>query len=253
MSNKEEKFSPAEGNTQQGQFDISSLSDEQKEALRQQLNAEAKNERIDKRDAYEGLRADFMHRVEENLITVMSDTKSFKQWLEREVEAFTSIMRQYGQVKNDDQRNYTITDGNFRLLVSCNKVKGFDERADLAAERLVTFLKEYMQKSEKGQNDPMYQLAMTLLERNQSGDLDYKSISKLYELEDKFNDQEYADIMALFKESNVVQKNATNYYFFKRDPKLGIWHRMEPSFCRIFIAPKNEKEATEEEGSEEEE
>ena len=94
---------------------------------------------------------------------------------------------------------------------------------------------------------------MTLLERNQSGDLDYKSISKLYELEGKFNDQEYADIMALFKESNVVQKNATNYYFFKRDPKLGIWHRMEPSFCRIFIAPKNEKEATEEEGSEEEE
>ena len=31
------------------------------------------------------------------------------------------------------------------------------------------------------------------------GDLDYKSISKLYELEDKF-DEEYADIMRLFKD-----------------------------------------------------
>ena len=58
MSNKEEKVSPAEGNTQQGQFDISSLSDEQKEALRQQLNAEAKNERIDRRD---GLREKWRH------------------------------------------------------------------------------------------------------------------------------------------------------------------------------------------------
>lgn len=229
---KNEKISPAEGNVQQGQFDISSLSDEQKEALRQQLNAEAKDERIGKRDAYEGLRADFMHRVEENLITVMSDTKSFKQWLEREVEAFTAIMRQYGQVKNDDQRNYTITDGNFRLLVSCNKVKGFDERADLAAERLVDYLKRYMEASEKGVEDPMYQMAMTLLERNKTGDLDYKSISKLYELEDRF-DEEYAEIMRLFKEANVVQATATNYYFSKRNPENGVWSRIEPSFCRL--------------------
>ena len=79
----------------------------------------------------------------------------------------------------------------------------------------------------------MNQLAMTLLERNQAGDLDYKSISKLYELEDKFNDPEYSEIMKLFQESNVVQKNATNYYFWKRDKKTGVWRRIEPSFCRI--------------------
>ena len=42
----------------------------------------------------------------------------------------------------------------------------------------------------------MYQLAMSLLERNRQGDLDYKSISKLYELEDKFDD-EYKGIMEL--------------------------------------------------------
>ena len=40
-------------------------------------------------------------------------------------------------------------------------------------------------------------LYTSLLERNKMGDLDYKSISKLYELEDKF-DEEYADIMRLF-------------------------------------------------------
>lgn len=214
-------------------IDLSQLTEEQKTALLAQLSADVKDTRIAKRDAYESLRAEFMHRVEENVITVMSDTKAFKRWLEKEVEAFADIMRQYGQVKHDDQRSYTITDGDFRLVVSSNKVKSFDERADLAAERLVAFLKKYMQESEKGQNDPMYQLAMTLLERNQAGDLDYKSISKLYELEDKFSDPEYSEIMALFKESNVVQKNAVNYYFFRRDPKLGIWNRMEPSFCRL--------------------
>lgn len=215
------------------QVDISQLTEEQKEALRAQLNAEAQSSRQDKRSAYEGLRHDFMKMVEENLLDQIGEVRSFKQWLEKECEAFTAVMAEYGQVKDGGQRSYTITEGDFRLSIKSNNVKGFDERADLAAERLVTYLKQYMQKSDKGADDPMYQLAMTLLERNQAGDLDYKSISKLYELEDKFGDPEYSDIMTLFKESNVVQKTATNYYFFRRNQETGVWVRMEPSFCRL--------------------
>ena len=219
--------------TKKNPIDLSQMTAEEKKALLAQLNADANESRQAKRDAYEGLRAEFMHRVEEFLVNVTADVKSFKQWLEKESEGFISVMRDYGQLKNADQRNYTITDGDFRLQVASNSVKGFDERADMAAERLVAYLKNYMQKSEKGQEDPMYQLAMTLLERNQRGDLDYKSISKLYELEDKFGDQEYKDIMMLFKESNVVQKTAVNYYFFRRHKETGVWMRIEPSFCRL--------------------
>ena len=219
--------------TKKNPIDLSQMTAEEKKALLAQLNADANESRQAKRDAYESLRAEFMHRVEEFLVNVTADVKGFKQWLEKESEGFISVMRDYGQLKNADQRNYTITDGDFRLQVASNSVKGFDERADMAAERLVAYLKNYMQKSEKGQEDPMYQLAMTLLERNQRGDLDYKSISKLYELEDRFGDQEYKDIMTLFKESNVVQKTAVNYYFFRRYKETGVWMRIEPSFCRL--------------------
>lgn len=219
--------------TKKNPIDLSQMTAEEKKALLAQLNADANESRQAKRDAYEGLRAEFMHRVEEFLVNVTADVKGFKQWLEKESEGFISVMRDYGQLKNADQRNYTITDGDFRLQVASNSVKGFDERADMAAERLVAYLKNYMHKSEKGQEDPMYQLAMTLLERNQRGDLDYKSISKLYELEDRFGDQEYKDIMTLFKESNVVQKTAVNYYFFRRHKETGVWMRIEPSFCRL--------------------
>lgn len=219
--------------TKKNPIDLSQMTAEEKKALLAQLNADANESRQAKRDAYEGLRAEFIHRVEEFLVNVTADVKGFKQWLEKESEGFISVMRDYGQLKNADQRNYTITDGDFRLQVASNSVKGFDERADMAAERLVAYLKNYMQKSEKGQEDPMYQLAMTLLERNQCGDLDYKSISKLYELEDRFGDQEYKDIMTLFKESNVVQKTAVNYYFFRRHKETGVWMRIEPSFCRL--------------------
>lgn len=211
---------------------LKSMSKEQRAALLAQLQNEAKNDRVAKRESYEALRAEFMYDVLTRVNDVEQTVSGFKKWLDDETGAFTKVMREYGAVKNESQQSYTITDGDFKLEVKFNKVKGFDERADLAAERLVDYLKRYMEASEKGVEDPMYQMAMTLLERNKTGDLDYKSISKLYELEDKF-DGEYAEIMQLFKEANVVQNTATNYYFSKRDPENGVWSRIEPSFCRL--------------------
>ena len=211
---------------------LKGMSKEQRAALLAQLQNEAKNDRVAKRESYEALRGQFMYDVLTRVNDVEQTVSGFKKWLDDETGAFTKVMREYGAVKNDGQQSYTITDGDFKLEVKFNKVKGFDERADLAAERLVDYLKRYMEASEKGVEDPLYQMAMTLLERNKTGDLDYKSISKLYELEDKF-DGEYAEIMQLFKEANVVQNTATNYYFSKRDPENGVWSRIEPSFCRL--------------------
>lgn len=211
---------------------LKGMSKEQRAALLAQLQTEAKNDRVAKRESYEALRGQFMYDVLTRVNDVEQTVSGFKKWLDDETGAFTKVMREYGAVKNDGQQSYTITDGDFKLEVKFNKVKGFDERADLAAERLVDYLKRYMEASEKGVEDPMYQMAMTLLERNKTGDLDYKSISKLYELEDRF-DEEYAEIMRLFKEANVVQNTATNYYFSKRDPENGVWSRIEPSFCRL--------------------
>lgn len=211
---------------------LKGMSKEQRAALLAQLQSEAKNDRVAKRESYEALRGQFMYDVLTRVNDVEQTVSGFKKWLDDETGAFTKVMREYGAVKNEGQQSYTITDGDFKLEVKFNKVKGFDERADLAAERLVDYLKRYMAASEKGVEDPMYQMAMTLLERNKTGDLDYKSISKLYELEDKF-DEEYAEIMQLFKEANVVQTTATNYYFSKRNPENGVWTRIEPSFCRL--------------------
>lgn len=214
------------------QVDLKSLSKEQRAELLARLQQEEKDDRIARREAYEALRGEFLHEVKAKVEALTEDVTGFKKWLEGETDSFTAVMKEYGQVKSGEQMSYTIVDGDFKLEVKSNKVKGFDERADMAAERLIDYLKRYMQRSDKGADDPMYQMAMTLLERNRTGDLDYKSISKLYELEDKF-DGEYAEIMRLFKEANIVQRNARNYYFWKRNPENGVWTRIEPSFCRL--------------------
>ena len=210
---------------------LENLTSKQKEELLRQLQREIKSEREQKREAYESLRSQFISEVFENVIGLTDSVTNFKRWLDKEGAAFKKVMSEYGQTKFEDQGSFTITEGDMKLEIRSNKIKTFDERADLAAERLIDYLRKYMLKSERGAEDPIYQLAMTLLERNKQGQLDYKSISKLYTLEDKF-DEEYSDIMMLFKESNVVQKTALNYYFSKRD-KDGVWRKIEPSFCRI--------------------
>lgn len=212
--------------------DLSAMSAEEKAALLAQLQSEAQTNRLSRREAYEALRKDFLQTVKESVTTTAEQVGAFKKQLDELVKTFVEVMREYGQVKNDSQTSYTIGDETFKLEVKFQKVKGFDERADMAAERLVEYLKGYMEKSANGVDDPMYQMAMTLLERNKKGDLDYKSISKLYELEDKF-DEEYGEIMKLFRESNVVQNTATNYYFSQRDAESGVWRKVEPSFCRL--------------------
>ena len=221
-----------EETTMEKKVDVSAMSKEEKAALLAQLQTEAQTDRLARRENYEALRREFIKDVKIRVTNIAVQTSDFKKWLDGEAKAFFEVMKDYGQVTRDGQQSYSISTEDFKLEVKSNKIKKFDERADMAADRLLEYLKGYMERSQNGTDDPMYQMAMTLLERNKAGDLDYKSISKLYELEDKF-DGEYGEIMALFKESNVVQSTALNYYFSKRDPDTGVWHRIEPSFCRL--------------------
>ena len=199
-------------------MDISNLSKEERAELLHALKKQEKEDSINRREAYETLRHQFAFDVESRLMPVVNNVAGFREWLESESGAFRNVMRDYGQLRRgEEQASFSVVDGNFKLEVKSNKVKSFDERADMAAERLINYLKDYVGRTDKGVDDPMYQLAMTLLERNKQGDLDYKSISKLYELESRFD---------------VVYKTAVNYYFYKRDEN-GVWRRVEPSFCRL--------------------
>lgn len=200
------------------------------------LERQAKQLRLEKslrdREAYEGIRAEFVRSIETKVTNVTEEVKGLYEYVVGQTTSFKEVLGEYGQLRKSDQLGYTVVEGNFKIEVKANKVKKFDERADVAATRLIDFLGSWIEKSKSGTEDPMYQLAMTLLERNKYGDLDYKSISKLYDLEDRFNDPEYSSIMALFKESNITEGTSTNYYFSRKDEK-GVWIKIEPSFNRM--------------------
>ncbi len=126
-------------------INLAELTAEQKSELLAQLQSEQKENRQQKRDAYEGLRAQFLIEVERKVQAISDEVAAFKEWLDKEAQGFTDLMREYGQVRREGQQSYTITDGKFKIEIASNKVKAFDERADMAAERLIEYLKGYME------------------------------------------------------------------------------------------------------------
>lgn len=202
------------------------------EAMLSQKREEERSNKLKQREAYESLRSKTVQEIQTKVLQTVQTVKELFDFVQKETDGFKEVMAEYGQLRFENQQSFTIQEGNFKIEVKSNKIKKFDERADMAAIRLIDFLNGFMKKSDKGEDDPLYQLAMILLERNKAGELDYKSISKLYELESKFGSTEYSEIMQLFKESNIVNGTATNYYFYHRSDR-GVWLKVEPSFNRL--------------------
>lgn len=211
---------------------LKGLSAEQQEELLRTLTANKQQSELDKRNAYESIRTSFGRNVKDEVVRVALSVKKFRDWLDKESEGFKEVMAEYGKLRSKEQRGYTLVVDDFKLEVKSQDVKGFDERAELAAQRLMEYLGAYIDKREKGEDDPMYQLCMNLLERNRNGKFNYTSISKLYQLEGKFNDEEYTSIMNLFRESNVTKETVVSYYFSQKGED-GVWRKIEPSFCRL--------------------
>lgn len=214
-------------------IDLKQYTPEQLKELYNKARENERREKNQKRDAYEGIRAEVVHNIFRKVEAVTSDVQALHTFVAGETAAFKQVMEEYGQLREGGQMSFQLQDENMRISVASQKVKKFDERADVAEIRLMNFLKDWIKKAPNGSDDVMYQMAMLMIERNNAGDLDYKSISKLYEMEGKFNAVEYTEIMDLFRESHVVNGTATRYYFEKRD-KNGVWRKVEPSFNRMY-------------------
>lgn len=212
--------------------DWNEITVEEMEVLLEKKRQDQKDLKASRREAYEGIRADVVVKIENAIRRVAGDVRSLHEYVVDETDAFRIIMGEYGALRRESQMSYTLEEGNFKIEVKSNKVKKFDERADIAASRLIEFLQKWISEKENGTNNPMYQLTMTLLERNKEGELDYDSINKLYKLEEKFDSEEYTSIMVLFRESHLVEGTATNYYFSEKN-KRGVWVKIEPSFNRL--------------------
>lgn len=213
-------------------MDIDKLSEKEREELLSRLSAEKKLKEAAKRKNYQKMRNRFIASTEKRVRKYVKEGMALKKWLHDEADTFYNAMKGYGELKRDEQLGFTVWNDNFRIQVKGNRVKRFDERADIAEKRLIDYLNRWIQSKGEGERNPVYKLAMSLLQRNEAGDLDYKSVSRLYELEQDFNDTEYTSIMQLFRESNIVEGTVVRFYFEEKD-EMNRWKRIEPSFNQM--------------------
>lgn len=212
-------------------IETKNLTPRERQQLLNDLQKQQKADREAVRHAYEGLKAEFLEEIYSRVLVQRQSVKNFFDYLVNYSEGFREIMDEYGAIKTN-QLTFTLVYGNFKFEAKTNKVKKFDERADMAAVRLVSFLKEWVKGQPDGTDNAMYQLAMLAIERNANGDLDYKQISNLQKVETKFNHPEYSEIMTMFRESHIIEGTSTNFYFYERT-ELGVWKKIEISFNRM--------------------
>ena len=123
---------------------LNGLSAEQQDELLKQLTAKKQQKDLDKRKAYEDIRENFAKSVKDKVVEISLRVKDFRDWLDKESEGFKAVMAEYGKLRNKEQRGFTIVVDDFRFEVKSQDVKGFDERSEMAAQRLMDFLGAYI-------------------------------------------------------------------------------------------------------------
>lgn len=194
---------------------------------------EERKEKERKRKLYEDRKYKLVDYLLEDAKEVQTEVKDFKQTCFNLLREFYESMKQYGDVAEANKGNFSIKNANGDKKVEfCRQViSSFDERANIAEIKLKEFLLDFVKKKDQ----PIYELVMSLLERNSvTGDFDSRNIQKLYKIEDKFTDPRWKEAISLFKES--FQESGTNFYvrFYEMD-STGKWQTIQLNFSAIDV------------------
>ena len=120
---------------------LKGMSAAERKNLLEELKAEDQKATRDRREAYEALRAQFAHEVKSHLLPLVEDVRQFREWIEKEADGFYSVMRDYGQLRKEEQSSFTIVDGDMKMEVRSNKVKTFDEPSSVSRELMLMKVK----------------------------------------------------------------------------------------------------------------
>lgn len=107
-------------------MDIDKLTEKERDALLIKLSAKKKQDAINRKRNYQKARARFITSVERRLRKYVKDGQAFKEWLRVEAETYYNMLKDYGELKRDEQLGFTVNSETFRIQVKGNRVKRFD-------------------------------------------------------------------------------------------------------------------------------
>ena len=207
------------------------------EQLQKELEKRKKKEQQEaekRKKHYENTREDLVKDLIQGAQNVNHVLTDFKKHAYDQLHSFYHFMHEYGEINPNNKGTFTLKsdDGKYAIQFEHHVNKGFDERAEMAEEKLKTFLESKVKKRDK----QTYRMVISLLERNHvTGDFDIKLINRLVKMENEIDDPDWKESIKLFKES--YQETESTFYirFKQRNDKTGMWDSIELNFSSVKI------------------
>lgn len=211
---------------------IDELTDEQLEAALEKRKKLKQREAKAKKKKYEEDRNQLVVSACKDAVSLHDILSQLKEKCFSKLDDFMDQMREYGDVNGKSQGGFSLVseDGNAKLKLSYQTKKTFDERADMAEEKLKNFLESFVKKRDQ----KSYKLITSLLERPNGKDFDDTLIMRLWSMEDDFDNKDWKESIKLFKESYTPSKT-TRYINFYRKNDHGTWENVQLNFSSISV------------------
>lgn len=188
-------------------MNLNEMSAAEKSAMLRQLQQEDAANKQKNRAAYEAIRDEVVARYVKLFGEMESQLVLLKEQMDCDINELIGLMATYGQTKRNEQVGFTITatDGS-QIIVQSAKIQDYDERAELAAAKIREFVKRRFTDAK----DAEFILGL-LDKKGNNGNFDSRNIQTLYKHENRYEDAEWREAIALFKES-YIERGRKRYY-----------------------------------------
>lgn len=215
------------------QIDLSQLSDEELQKALEQREKKRKQEQERKKREYENAKDRLANDLYHQAVGLHESLAKFKGYAFDAMGQFYQKMLQYGDLKEDNQGSFSIQSADGTILVERDFHRNwyFDEKADLAEKHLQNFLQEFVKK----RHLEVYDLITAALKRGKDGSLDPRRIHSLYEIEDRFDHEDWVKAIQLFKEA-YKEGHTSKYIRIKhRKTTDESWETIQLNFSSIQV------------------
>lgn len=200
-------------------IDLKNLSDDDRQKLMEQLAKEEKAKRVERnkrRKIYEKNREKRIQKSIKGLLRVEKIISEFKDEISEMMAQQHLELDEFGLIPTKSKGGFSIlsNDGNFKITRTRDTDPKWDETALKGAQIIKEFL---IERGEFSGDQETQQLLMSLLQKNDQGDLEFSKVMILLQHEDTYQDTNWKEGLKLLKEGYHVEFKKFGYQFFKKD------------------------------------
>lgn len=155
---------------------------------------------------------------------------TLKKAVEDIMEELAGKLEKYGKFPVKSKGGFSITnsDGDLRITRTRATQPYWDERSQKAVQLIKAFLHDTVKKRDQ----KIFEMLISFIEKNKSGDLEYNKVMTLLTHKDKWDDPRWQEGLRLIQES--YSNNLKGFgYEFKRKNESGHWESFNLNFSSI--------------------